>query len=118
MESQDLFEFLANYCSAFSWVEFSVAYIGIGGNKSKNYITTGHIDGSEPAMSHLIEKQLEFGYTIRLTDHCHPLSEYASNNDIKFAKSIFKVSPKIKTRIFHIPTKKYIDYNKDTESPK
>ena len=97
--------------SKVSKMEYSMINTGQSGDKGQNYISTGHVEGSEPAMSHIILNQLQFGYTIRRTNHCHPKSDYASPGDEKFAKNMFDISPKIENYIYYIPERRYVKYH-------
>ncbi len=106
-----LFEFMSDNVSKVSKMEYSLINTGQSGDKGQNYISTGHVEGSEPAMSHIILNQLQFGYTIRRTNHCHPKSDYASPGDEKFAKNMFDISPKIENYIYYIPERRYVKYH-------
>lgn len=105
-----LFEFMSDNVSKVSKMEYSLINTGQRGDKGQNYINNGHMQGSEPAMSHIIFNQLQFGYTIRRTVHCHPKSDYASEGDKDFADDIFDISPKIEHWIYNIPERRYIRY--------
>ncbi len=63
-----LFEFLADNTS----VEWSHTQTGIEGDQGLNFLTTGHIEYSEPGVVALINGQLHDGYTIRELIHNHP----------------------------------------------
>jgi RHS repeat-associated protein len=63
-----LFEFVADNTT----VEWSHIKTGVEGDKGLNFLTTGHIEYTEPGASALLNGQLQHGYTIREMNHNHP----------------------------------------------
>src|SRR5690554_4975031 len=63
-----LFEFVSENTN----VEWSQIKTGTEGAKGLNFLTTGHIEYTEPGASDLIMGQLYAGYTIRELNHNHP----------------------------------------------
>jgi len=123
-----LFEFFADNTN----VEWSQAKTGIEGSKGLNFVTTGHIEYSEPGMSALINGQLSGGYTLREFNHNHPGGTpvpsgtpgfTGDTGDVSFAKAVTewykKVYPDRKdTPTFNIyisEGKKYIPFSKDSK---
>ena len=113
---KSLFEFLSfNVTGSSSQVEIGLAQTGIPGNKGLNFITTGHIKGKEPGGSYLMSGRLYYNYTIRSIIHSHPISKYASPNDIGFKDEVNRVLqqyqlPIPQYQIFHVPSKRYINF--------
>ena len=113
---KSLFEFLSfNVTGSSSQVEIGLAQTGIPGDKGLNFITTGHIKGKEPGGSYLMSGRLYYNYTIRSIIHSHPISKYASPNDIGFKDEVNRVLqqyqlPIPQYQIFHVPSKRYINF--------
>ena len=113
---KSLFEFLSfNVTGSSSQVEIGLAQTGIPGDKGLNFITTGHIKGKEPGGSYLMSGRLYYNYTIRSIIHSHPISKYASPNDIGFKDEVNRVLQQYKLpipqyQIFHVPSKRYINF--------
>jgi RHS repeat-associated protein len=111
-----LFEFMGKHVTgSSSKVEVSQAMTGIEGDKGLNFITTSHEERKESGMTHLLNKQLLHGYTIRELNHSHPNSDYAGVDDFAFANAIIFNQNKngYKIPIFHIyyvPGKSKIQY--------
>ncbi|UPQ78288.1 hypothetical protein M0M57_11730 [Flavobacterium azooxidireducens] len=90
---EKMFEFVADNTS----VEWSHIKTGVEGNRGLNFITTGHIEYSEPGVKTVINGQLQFNYTIREINHNHPKNTpYPSGipgftgdvGDVPFAKTV------------------------------
>ncbi|MCH6202198.1 hypothetical protein MMU07_21655, partial [Aquiflexum sp. LQ15W] len=123
-----LFEFLADNTS----VEWSQAKTGIEGDKGLNFLTTGHVEYTEPGIAALINGQLSEGYTIRELNHNHPGGTAIPSGlpgltgslggDVPFAKAVtewYKIaypnrsnSPTYK---IYVTGKGYIPYSKDSK---
>ena len=110
-----LFEFLSQGTSD-TMVEWSHIKAGIEGDKGLNYITTSHTQQYEAGMPFMWSTQLYNGYTLREMNHSHPSSSDESAADIKFKEGIttYKINNKHYPipvfKIYHVPTKKYINY--------
>ena len=120
-----IFEFMSdNITGSDSKVEIGLAQTGIAGDKGLNFITTGHLENREPGFSNLWYNQLGYLYNIRTHTHSHPSGTNPSGGDIQFVKGVinhlndnkplfnnkwYMAMPKF--RIYHVPTKKYINYN-------
>jgi RHS repeat-associated protein len=66
--ASEIFEFVANNTS----VEWSQTMTGQTGKKGLNFLTTGHIEYTEPGFGALLKGQLQHHYTIRKHIHNHP----------------------------------------------
>jgi RHS repeat-associated protein len=122
-----LFEFFADNTS----VEWSQAKTGIEGDKGLNFLTTGHIEYTEPGIAALINGQLSGGYTIRELNHNHPGGTAVpsgipgltgSSGDVSFAKAVTEWYKKAypnrsssPTYNIYITGKGYIPYSKDSK---
>ena len=122
-----LFEFFADNTNA----EWSQAKTGIEGDKGLNFLTTGHIEYTEPGMSALINGQLAGGYTLREFNHNHPGGTAVPSGipgltgktgDVSFAKSVTEWYGKAypnrsgsPTYNIYITGKPYIPYSKDSK---
>ena len=122
-----LFEFFADNTS----VEWSQAKTGIEGDKGLNFLTTGHIEYTEPGIAALINGQLSGGYTIRELNHNHPGGTAVpsgipgltgSSGDVSFAKTVTEWYKKAypnrsssPTYNIYITGKGYIPYSKDSK---
>ena len=122
-----MFAFMSdNITGSDSNVEIGLAQTGIAGDKGLNFITTGHARGREPGFSNLWYNQLGYLYNIRTHTHSHPSDTNPSGGDIQFVKGVinhlndnkplfnnkwYMAMPKF--RIYHVPTKKYINYNQN-----
>ncbi|MDE6192074.1 MAG: hypothetical protein K2G47_10720, partial [Muribaculum sp.] len=109
-----LFEFFSdNISTKPNMVEFSHVKTGVEGDRGLNFISTGHIRGSEPALSHLYADRLQYYYTIREMNHSHPIGNTFSPGDnlsieqVRNTQSSNKLHVPI-FKIYHVPTKKYI----------
>ena len=95
-----MFEFFSdNISGSETQVEIGLTRTGIKGDKGLNFISTGHIKGEEPGISHLYGGQLQFGYTIREIIHSHPKSLSAGQDDIGLKRQIIKNQTKNKKSI-------------------
>ncbi|MFG6380612.1 MAG: hypothetical protein K1V87_00695 [Muribaculum sp.] len=108
----DFFEFVSNNISGSeACIEFGLIRTGLEGSDGLNFITTGHARGSEPGMSHLVEDQLRYSYTLRSITHSHPLGGKAGASDYDFVNNIYdKFKYVVPQFIYHVPTKKYIQF--------
>jgi len=70
----DLFNFLEGNFTKDNGhpIEFSHIMTGEEGNKGLNFITTGHVEGTDPGQTTLVVGQLYDGYSIRDFTHNHP----------------------------------------------
>ena len=126
-----LFEFFADNTN----VEWGQAKTGIEGDKGLNFLTTGHIEYTEPGMRALINGQLsggsKDGYTIRELIHNHPSGTAVPSGipgltgdkgDVPFAKAVTEwyegkypnrnSSPTYK---IYVTGKGYIEFSKDSK---
>ena len=122
-----IFKFMSdNITGSHTKVEIGLAQTGIAGDKGLNIITTGHARGREPGFSKFWAKQLGYFYNIRTHTHSHPSGTNPSGGDMRFVKEVinhlndnkplfnnkwYMAMPKF--RIYHVPTKKYINYNQN-----
>jgi RHS repeat-associated protein len=122
-----LFEFFSDNTT----VEWSQAKTGIQGDKGLNFLTTGHIEYTEPGMSALINGQLYGGYTLREFNHNHPGGTTVpsgipgltgNNGDVSFAKAVTEWYEKAypnrsgsPTYNIYVKDKPYIPYSKDSK---
>ena len=122
-----MFEFMSdNITGSRTKVEIGLAQTGIAGDKGLNFITIGHLENREPGFSNLWYNQLGYLYNIRTHTHSHPSGTNPSGGDIQFVKEVinhlndnkplfnnkwYMAMPKF--RIYHVPTKKYINYNQN-----
>ena len=116
--AKTLFEFLSNNLCPESKIEFSLVQTGFEGKNGLNFISTGHVRGSEPGMSYLFRDQLQYGYQIRSMTHSHPLDENFGSSDSSFVETITKWYQlnkyiPVQHQIYHVPTNKYIDYKNE-----
>ena len=116
-----LFEFMSDNITNTSYVEYSIVRTG-SKTKGTNYISTGHEAGKEPALTHLISKELyKQNIVVREIGHGHPLTQGADKGDIRFSKQaniIFKNSNRKipKYFIYYLPLQQYI-YFKSNSKP-
>ena len=90
---------------------------GIEGEKGLNFVTTGHMNATEPGMTYLLNGQLLNGYTIRELNHSHPYTPNPSKSDIRFSSQISNI---MKQRhisvpafnIYYVPKKQKIPFGK------
>ena len=64
--------YLFKFLSRTTDVEWSLAQLGVKGDKGLNYITTSHEPREEDSMAHLIKTKFSNGYTARAFYHSHP----------------------------------------------
>ena len=113
---KQLFEFMSQHISGSeSQVEIGLFQTGYSGDRGRNYITTGHVKGSEPGLTYLYGTELQRGYSVRTVTHSHPVSDYSSDSDEKFRDQIKKNQIRNKIRypnffIYHVPTRNYVNY--------
>ena len=114
---EKLFTFLSDNISVKpGQVEFTLTQSGIKGSSGLNFITTGHMRGSEPGFKYLFEGQLVNGYILRNVIHSHPIGKNAGRNDVI---QIGNIRDNLQPRglpmplffIYHVPTKSYKQYN-------
>ncbi|MBD5180778.1 MAG: hypothetical protein HDT01_05700 [Bacteroidales bacterium] len=110
-----LFEAFAQNVTAITENEVSLIRTGIEGDEGHDFISSGHVRGSEPGMTHLYSTQLKYFYNLREMIHGHPIADHASGVDIDVKNVITDLHLKVKTRIpqfkiYHVPTKTYIKY--------
>ena len=114
---EKLFTFLSDNVSVKpGQVEFTLTQSGIKGSSGLNFITTGHMRGSEPGFKYLFEGQLVNGYILRNIIHSHPVGKNAGRNDVI---QIGNIRDNLQPRglpmplffIYHVPTKSYKQYN-------
>ncbi len=120
-DATEIFEFVANNTD----VEWSQFMTGEAGDKGLNFLTTGHIEYTEPGAGDLYMGQLYDGYTIREHTHSHPYNPFPSglidrDKDIGFVAWLAndyttrhsRNAPEFK--IFFVPGKRYISYNQNS----
>ena len=114
---KNLFTFLSDNISVKpEQVEFTLVQSGQKGYNGLNFITTGHMRGSEPGFKYLFEGQLVNGYILRNIIHSHPVGKNAGRNDVI---QIGNIRDNLQPRgipmpfffIYHVPTKSYKQYN-------
>ena len=111
-----LFEFMSQHISgSASQVEIGLFQTGYSGDRGRNYITTGHVKGSEPGLTYLYGTELQRGYSVRTITHSHPASDYPSkkDNDFKDQVKINQIKNKIrypKFIIYYVPKRNYIEF--------
>ena len=114
---KNLFTFLSDNISVKpEQVEFTLVQSGQKGYNGLNFITTGHMRGSEPGFKYLFEGQLVNGYILRNIIHSHPVGKNAGRNDVI---QIGNIRDNLQPRgipmpfffIYHVPTKSYKPYN-------
>ena len=96
-------------------IEFALTTVGIAGKKGLNFVSTSHTKRSEAGAGWLFEGRLKYGYTIRDVIHSHPTGDSSSRSDRDFRDMIIKEMSKYSSpifKIYHVPTKTYIDYTK------
>ena len=95
-----------------------INFIDPTGEKVYYVDMTGRLISSEEAgTGWLFETQLKYGYTIREVNHSHPTGKTAGDSDITFRNSIISTMSKYSSpifKIYHVPTKTYIDYTNAT----
>ncbi len=98
------FEMFAQNVTGRSYNEVSHIKTGLAGDKGLNFISSGHVIGSEPGMSRLYNTQLKYGYNIREMIHSHPRSNYPSKSDTYVKNSVTYLSAlqKLCTPVFMI----------------
>ncbi len=94
-----LFEMFSQNVTGRTFNEVSQVKTGVEGDKGLNFISSGHVIGSEPGMSRLYNTQLVNGYNIREMIHSHPRSDYAGNNDMIVKSQVIGNSINNKVRI-------------------
>ena len=114
-EATVFFEMFAQNVTGRSYNEVSHIKTGLAGDKGLNFISCGHVIGSEPGMSRLYNTQLINGFNIREMIHSHPLADYAGKGDKKFKTDIVKncLIDKIPIPVFsiyHVPSGTYIKF--------
>ncbi len=122
----EIFNFMSDNVTGTSGVEFSHIMTGESGDKGLNFLTTSHEQQRESGMMHLVNGQLRNGYFIREYNHSHPYSDFPSGlrtrtSDMGFINSISDINrfwgtKEPKYHIYHVPTKKLIEY-KTTSKP-
>ena len=112
-QASDLFTFLSDNICPVSYVEFSLVKTGIAGNKGLSFVNSGHEQGSEPALSFLIENQLGYNYTLREITHSHPKGVSTKGSDEALADIVLHDRPNCKFYIYHVPTGKMIRFYGD-----
>ena len=117
ISGENLFTFLSDNISVKpEQVEFTLVQSGLKGYNGLNFITTGHMRGSEPGFKYLFEGQLVNGYILRNIIHSHPVGKNAGRNDVL---QIGNIRDNLQPRgipmplffIYHVPTKSYKQYN-------
>ena len=117
ISGENLFKFLSDNISVKpEQVEFTLVQSGLKGYNGLNFITTGHMRGSEPGFKYLFEGQLVNGYILRNIIHSHPVGKNAGRNDVI---QIGNIRDNLQPRgipmplffIYHVPTKSYKQYN-------
>ena len=96
-----LFEFLAdNITGSSSQVEMGQIMTGVEGDKGLNFITTSHTKNKEASIKYMINKQIQYGYTVREINHSHTANPAPSMNDIIVATQVIDA---YKARGLHVP---------------
>ncbi|KFD38214.1 hypothetical protein AT05_11065 [Schleiferia thermophila str. Yellowstone] len=123
-----LFEFVADNTG----VEWSHIKTGVEGDKGLNFLTTGHIEYTEPGATALLNGQLQHGYTIREMNHNHPGNTpvpsgvpglTGEGGDIGFARSVTdwyqrKYPERSGSPTFNVYVpreKRYVPFNKNSK---
>ena len=114
-EGQKIFEFLADNITGENGIEFGHIKAGEEGWLGYNIVTTSHTAAFEAGTRWLFETQLKYGYTIREWNHSHPTTKGASGSDISIRNYIttnYSI-PNLIFKVYHVPSKTYIDYTHD-----
>ena len=90
--STRVFEFLA----ANTDVEWSQTFVG-NSNSETSILSTSHIENTETGQGYLLRN----GWTIRAHNHSHPYHDYPSKNDLKWAKAVHELFPKVVLKIYY-----------------
>ena len=115
---QVVFESAANIqIDATKKSEFALWQVGENGSSGLNYVSTSGENRDERSATHLFNKQLQFGYTLRRHVHSHPINSVPSGFHLKenvgdkyFAQELYRISKQ--TPILEIYTNnKYIQYS-------
>ena len=130
-----LFEFVATKNTSVEWGHIKT---GIKGDRGLNFLTTGHIEYTEPGINTIISGQLQYHYTIREINHSHPNNTAipsgipgltdktgtGKTGDVPSAKNITdwytrkypQRSSSPKFNIFFPGTGEYVPYSKDSKA--
>ncbi|MBQ2839002.1 MAG: hypothetical protein IJE73_05115 [Muribaculaceae bacterium] len=111
-----LFKFLSdNVTTTDVGIEYSLFQTGHSGSRGLNFVSTSHMPGADASYSLLWNNQIGDGYFLRKAFHSHPIGTSPSGPDQNNAKKI--TSDMIKRYnttplffIYHVPTKKIIQY--------
>ena len=98
-------------------VEVSQAKTGIAGDNGLNFISTAHMEATEPGMTYLLNGQLLHGYTIRELNHSHPYTPNPSSSDYKFASQVSDIMrgrnvPAPAFNLYYVPGKRKIPFGR------
>ena len=85
-----LFEFLSDFMTTISGIEYSHFMLGQEGEQGLNYITTSHKISKECGATFLFDTQFKYGYTIREFIHSHQNSLEPGHKDIPFKDEMNK----------------------------